>query len=98
MIVGMLNTKDPSGYFAPFKGLAKEIITVPISGSAAGIEPVALARIAQENGIPSSAAGSLDEALKRIDLQNLRPAPRILVGGSLYLAGAALAANGTPPV
>ncbi len=98
MIVGMLSTKDPSGYFTPFKGLAKEIITVPVSGSAAGIEPVELARIAQETGIPASAAGSLEEALKKLDLQKLQGAPRILICGSLYLAGAVLAANGTPPV
>ena len=98
MIVGMLSTKEPSGYFAPFKGLARDIITVPVSGSAAGIEPVELARIAQEAGIPASAAGSLEEALKRLALQKLPEAPRILICGSLYLAGAALAANGTPPV
>ncbi len=98
MIVGMLSTKEPSGYFAPFKGLAKDIITVPVTGSAAGIEPVELARIAQEAGIPASAAGSLEEALKRLALQKLPEAPRILICGSLYLAGAALAVNGTPPV
>ena len=97
MIVGMLNTKDPSGYLSPFKGLVKDVITVPVSGSDAGIAPVELARIAQACGIPASAAGSLEEALRRLELQNLRPAPRILIGGSLYLAGAALAYNGTPP-
>ncbi|PLW75891.1 bifunctional folylpolyglutamate synthase/dihydrofolate synthase [Cohaesibacter celericrescens] len=97
MIVGMLNTKDPQGYFAPFKGLAKDIITVPIPGSIAAIDPVALAQVAQESGIPASAAASLDEALKRLGLQNLKPAPRILIAGSLYLAGAVLSANGTPP-
>ena len=97
MIVGMLNTKDPSGYFEPFKGLAREIITVPVSQSDASIDPVDLAQIAQESGIPASAAASLDEALKRLALQNLKPAPRILVSGSLYLVGAVLERNGTPP-
>ena len=97
MIVGMLNTKNPQGYFAPFKGLAKDIITVPIPGSEAAIDPVELAQVAQESGIPASAAASLDEALKRLGLQNLKPAPRILIAGSLYLAGTALDANGTPP-
>jgi dihydrofolate synthase/folylpolyglutamate synthase len=28
----------------------------------------------------------------------LEPPPRILIAGSLYLAGAVLSANGTPPV
>ncbi len=97
MIVGMLNTKDPAGYFAPFKGLAKDIITVPIIGNDAGRDPVELAQIAQQAGIPASAAGSVDEALKRLTLMNLKPAPRILIAGSLYLAGNILRDNGTPP-
>ncbi|SNY91736.1 dihydrofolate synthase / folylpolyglutamate synthase [Cohaesibacter sp. ES.047] len=97
MIIGMLSTKKPQGYFAPFKGLAREIITVPVPNSDAGVDPVSLASIAQEKGIPASAAASLEEALKRFSLQQHKTAPRILIGGSLYVAGAALAANGTPP-
>ncbi|WP_316858749.1 folylpolyglutamate synthase/dihydrofolate synthase family protein [uncultured Cohaesibacter sp.] len=97
MIVGMLNTKDPTGYFTPFKGLAKDIITVPIEGSEAAIDPVELSSIAQATGIPASAAASVEEALKRLSLQNLKPAPRILIAGSLYLAGNILRDNGTPP-
>ncbi|WP_319530521.1 folylpolyglutamate synthase/dihydrofolate synthase family protein [uncultured Cohaesibacter sp.] len=97
MIIGMLVTKKPHGYFAPFKGLAREIITVPIPGSHAGVDPVELASMAQQAGIPASAAASLEEALKRFSLQQHNVAPRILIGGSLYLAGSALAANGTPP-
>ena len=98
MIVGMLNTKDPAGYFAPFKGLAKDIITVPIDGNDAALDPVELAQIAQRAGIPASAAGSVEEALKRLTLMNLKIAPRILIGGSLYLAGNVLRDNGTPPL
>ena len=86
MIVGMLNTKDPAGYFSPFKGLAKDIITVPIEGNDAALDPVDLAQIAQQAGIPASAAGSIEEAFKRLTLMNMKPAPRILVAGSLYLA------------
>nr|WP_321462237.1 folylpolyglutamate synthase/dihydrofolate synthase family protein [uncultured Cohaesibacter sp.] len=97
MIVGMLNTKDPAGYFAPFKGLAKDIITVPIEGNDAALDPVELAQIAQQAGIPASAAGSVEEAFKRLTLMNMKPAPRILVGGSLYLAGNILRDNGTLP-
>ncbi|WP_321448688.1 folylpolyglutamate synthase/dihydrofolate synthase family protein [uncultured Cohaesibacter sp.] len=97
MVVGMLNTKDPAGYFAPFKGLAKDIITVPIEGNDAALDPVDLAQIAQQAGIPASAAGSVEEAFKRLTLMNMKPAPRILVSGSLYLAGNILKTNGTLP-
>ena len=97
MVIGMLNTKDPAGYFAPFRGLAKDILTVPIEGNDAAIDPVELAQIAQQAGIPASAAGSVEEAFKRLTLMKLKQAPRILVGGSLYLAGNVLRDNGTLP-
>ena len=97
MIVGMLNTKDPEGYFSAFKGLARDIITVPIKESEAAIDPIELARMAQSAGLPASAAGSFEEALKRIALLKSDMAPRVLIGGSLYLAGEVLEANGTLP-
>ena len=97
MIVGMLNTKKPEGYFAAFKGLAKDIVTVPIPTSDAALDPVELASMALAAGIPATAIGSLDEALKRLDLLKLDTPPRVLIAGSLYLAGHALAKNGTPP-
>ena len=97
MIVGMLNTKKPEGYFAAFKGLAKDIVTVPIPTSDAALDPVELASMALAAGIPATAIGSLDEALKRLDLLKLDTPPRVLIAGSLYLAGHALTKNGTPP-
>lgn len=97
MIVGMLNTKDPGGYFSHFKGLVSDVITVPITESDAAIEPMELARIAQEAGLPATAASSLEEAVKRIALLQRGTPKRLLIGGSLYLAGEALSANGTPP-
>jgi dihydrofolate synthase/folylpolyglutamate synthase len=42
-------------------------------------------------------AVSIEEALDRVAALALEPPPRVLITGSLYLAGAALAANGTPP-
>lgn len=97
MIIGMINTKDPKGYFAAFKGLARSIITIPVQNSDAGIDPVELASMAQEAGIPASAAGSAEEALKHLALRTNSDPARILIGGSLYLAGEILRDNGTPP-
>ncbi|MGZ9089589.1 MAG: bifunctional folylpolyglutamate synthase/dihydrofolate synthase, partial [Rhodoplanes sp.] len=56
-----------------------------------------IAAVAREIGIPADASDGLTAALSGIGRLGLVPAPRILITGSLYLAGEALAANGTPP-
>ncbi len=98
LIVGMLNTKDPVGFFTPFAGLARRVHAVSVPHSAAARDPVELAAIAAEVGLPVSVAGSVAQALADIGEEG-DPAdpPRILICGSLYLAGAVLAGNGTPP-
>ncbi len=98
LIAGMLNTKDPAGFFRPFSGLARRVHAVPVPFSAAGRDPVELATIAGEVGLPTAVAGNVAEAIAEIAAES-DPAnpPRILICGSLYLAGAVLAENGTPP-
>ncbi len=95
LIAGMLTTKDPAGFFAPFAGLARRAITVPIPGSDAGRAPGELARIAGNAGVSAESADSVSAALDRLSGDERRG--RILICGSLYLAGAVLAENGTPP-
>ncbi|MCT4655739.1 MAG: bifunctional folylpolyglutamate synthase/dihydrofolate synthase [Cohaesibacter sp.] len=97
MIVGMLKTKDPTGYFAAFKGLARDVITVPVKSQPNGQDPVALAGLAMEAGVPASAAASVQDALKKLALIPREAPPRILIAGSLYLAGEVLTENGTAP-
>lgn len=91
LIAGMLGIKDAAGFLAPFRGLARRVVTVPIPGAhEAPFAPEALADIARGAGLPSEAASSLEIALKRIEA--MEPGPkRILICGSLYLAGHALA-------
>jgi dihydrofolate synthase / folylpolyglutamate synthase len=99
LIAGMINTKDPVGYFRAFEDLAERVFTVPIFGTDARIDPVVLADAAGEAGLLSSPTSSVSEALEMMK-QHLRPdapPPRILIGGSLYLVGDVLAENGTPP-
>ena len=96
LVTGMINTKDPVGYFEPFRGIAERVFTVPIRGSDAGLDPVALAGDAAAAGIEARALSSVAEALAEIG-QIAAGAPRILIGGSLYLVGDVLADNGTPP-
>lgn len=98
LIAGMLNTKDPVGYFRPFAGIAVHVYAVPIQGSAAGLDPVVLAGAAYDAGLVAEPVSSIGEALAALSTRiGSGPAPRILIGGSLYLAGNALAENGTPP-
>jgi dihydrofolate synthase/folylpolyglutamate synthase len=96
LIVGMLSTKDAEGFLRNFAGLARALIAVPI-GQDKGLAPEALAATARRVGITAQAAPSVEEALEMVCALELEPAPRLLITGSLYLAGAVLAANGTLP-
>ena len=97
LVAGMLETKDPSGFFRPFLGLAASVATVPFAGDAhPARDPVALARLVAETGIPAEAFGSVAAALDRLRTLGGEP-PRILICGSLHLAGEVLRANGTWP-
>jgi dihydrofolate synthase/folylpolyglutamate synthase len=96
LVVGMLSTKDSEGFLRNFSGLARRVITVPVhQGTAVPAE--ALAAIAQTIGIPAIARDTVESALTVAGKLDLHPAPRVLITGSLYLAGEVLAANGTPP-
>ncbi|MBY5774436.1 bifunctional folylpolyglutamate synthase/dihydrofolate synthase [Rhizobium leguminosarum] len=99
LITGMINTKDPVGYFKAFTGLVEKVFCVPIRGSEAMIDPVILSNAAYDAGLvaePMSTVGDALEAIKAVLDPEALP-PRILVGGSLYLVGDVLADNGTPP-
>lgn len=98
LVAGMLNTKDPVGYFQSFEGIAERVFTVPVPGTDAGIEPHQLAEIVNSAGLQASACLSVGDALESITglLAGGEPA-RILICGSLYLVGDVLRANNTLP-
>ncbi|TCU02926.1 hypothetical protein EV132_15312, partial [Rhizobium sullae] len=99
LITGMINTKEPIGYFKAFVGLAEKVFCVPIRGSDAMIDPVVLSNSAYDAGLVAEPMSTVGEALDVIKetLDPQVPPPRILIGGSLYLVGDVLADNGTPP-
>ena len=97
LISGMINTKDQTGYFSAFKGLARHVYTVPVSMSDAGVPNDELALRATEAGLSAEPVSSVASALMLLRDSWDGPAPRILIGGSLYFAGAVLDENGTPP-
>jgi dihydrofolate synthase/folylpolyglutamate synthase len=96
LIIGMLATKDSAGFLKNFAGLARRVIAVPIHQDKA-VPAMALAEVAGQVGIPALARDDIESAIDVAGKLDLHPAPRILITGSLYLAGEVLAANGTPP-
>ena len=88
LIVGMLANKDAAGFFEALKGSEAHVFTVVFEGAAA--EPEALAAVARGHGLGAQAAGSVTAALERA----LRlGAGRVVICGSLYLAGEVLGAS-----
>ncbi len=96
LIVGMLSTKDNEGFLRNFAGLARRVIAVPIHQDKA-VPAAELAGVAGNIGIPALARDDLESAIAVAGKLDLHPAPRILITGSLYLAGEVLALNGTVP-
>ncbi|HUJ38091.1 MAG TPA: folylpolyglutamate synthase/dihydrofolate synthase family protein [Hyphomicrobium sp.] len=91
LIVGMMGLKDSTGFLAPFRGLARHVVTVPIPGAhEAPHAPEALAETARKVGLEAEWTTDVESALKRCE--KLEPGgKRILICGSLYLAGRVLA-------
>jgi dihydrofolate synthase/folylpolyglutamate synthase len=96
MIVGMMANKDGAGFLSNFTGLARRLIAVPVPGAEKGMSAEAVADAARAIGVPATSRDNLDEALGAARKLDLDPPPRILITGSLYLAGEVLRANGTP--
>jgi dihydrofolate synthase/folylpolyglutamate synthase len=97
LIVGMLASKDCEGFLRNFTGLARRMIAVPVTGAETGLSAEEVADAARAIGLPATSRDNLDEALDAARKLDLDPPPRILITGSLYLAGEVLHENGTLP-
>jgi dihydrofolate synthase/folylpolyglutamate synthase len=98
LVVGMLATKDGAGFLKNFSGLARRVITVPIPEQKNSMAASELAETARSAGLPAQEADDIETALASIRLFELPAPPRVLITGSLYLAGVVLALNSMPPV
>ena len=97
LIVGMLSTKDNAGFLRNFSGIARRVIAVPVPRQEKSVPAESLVDTARGVGLPAESRDTLEAALAAVVRMDLAPAPRILITGSLYLAGEVLAQNGTPP-
>ena len=90
LVVGMMGQKDAKGFLEHFRGLVQRVVTVPIEGSEAALAAGPLAAIAALAGFDAEPVTDVETAIGR--LQQLEGGPlRILICGSLYLAGQVLA-------
>lgn len=96
-IAGMLQTKDSAGFLRNFAGLTRLLFAVPIPNQDKSMAAADLRDAAMGAGIPAQDVASVEAALAAIGKLGLSPSPRIVITGSLYLAGEVLKANGTLP-
>ncbi len=97
LVSALLGTKDAEGFLANFAGLARFLVAVPLPGQMAARPAEEVAEIAGRVGLSATTAPSVEAALVSLGDRAWERPPRVLICGSLYLAGAVLAANGTPP-
>ncbi len=91
LICGMLNTKDIAGYLRPLAAEAASLTAVSIPGEAATLPAEATAKAARDVGFETAEAENVTAALKAIIARE--PHARVLICGSLYLAGSVLREN-----
>lgn len=91
LICGLMNTKDVAGYMAPLVPHVASLHGVSIPGEVNTLPGEATAKAAAAAGIKATVAASVEEAIAEIAKTD--PNPRILICGSLYLAGDILRKN-----
>ncbi|MBL3560473.1 glutamate ligase domain-containing protein [Rhodovulum sulfidophilum] len=92
LVCGMLNTKDVTGFMRPLAAVAESLTAVSIPGEAATLPAAETCSAARGTGLDAETAGDVQEAVSRIAART--PDARILICGSLYLAGRVLRENG----
>jgi dihydrofolate synthase / folylpolyglutamate synthase len=87
----MMGAKDARGFLTPFASLARHLVAVPVPAThETPMAPARLVDIADALKIPAIEAAGLPQALALAE--RITPGPkRVLICGSLYLAGHVLA-------
>jgi dihydrofolate synthase/folylpolyglutamate synthase len=98
LIAGLLSSKDSQGFLDQFRALAPLVIAVPIPDHVASRKAEEVAAQARSAGYEALEAQSIEHALQLICERSWYQQPRIVICGSLYLAGDVLRRNETPPL
>jgi dihydrofolate synthase/folylpolyglutamate synthase len=96
LIFGALSARDPADFLRILAPYTRHLQGVAIPGEETTLDAETAVAAAKSAGIAASKADSVSAALKAIAVETQEPG-RILICGSLYLAGAVLAQNKTPP-
>ncbi|WP_342078842.1 folylpolyglutamate synthase/dihydrofolate synthase family protein [Yoonia sp. SS1-5] len=91
LICGMLNTKDIGGYLRPLAEVAESLVAVSIPGEANTLPAAETEANARAVGLDARSAPSVADAIRSIT--DVAPHARILICGSLYLAGHVIREN-----
>ena len=90
-ICGMLRTKDAAGFLRHLTPHVSQLYAVDVEGEAATLSASETAAAGTNAGLQSQEAASVEAALRQA--QTAMPGGRILICGSLYLAGNVLRQN-----
>lgn len=91
LVAGFLANKDAAGVLAALSPVVRHVVAVPVPGHAFH-PPAAIEAMAREHGMTTATAADLPAAMAQA-----RQSPIVLIAGSLYLAGEALALNDESP-
>ena len=94
LIMGMMNTRDPGEFLEAFADFGPQVIALTIPGEQNAHPAAHIVGRARDVGLEAQPMRSLVSALRAAAKV---PDARVLICGSLYLAGDVLARNGTPP-
>ncbi|WP_394226793.1 bifunctional folylpolyglutamate synthase/dihydrofolate synthase [Paracoccus marcusii] len=92
LVCGMLNTKDVAGYLRPLADHAAGLTAIDIPGEPNTLPATQTADAARQVGMTAHVAQDAAQAVEQLVTRH--PSARILICGSLYLAGRILRNNG----
>ncbi|WP_291398805.1 folylpolyglutamate synthase/dihydrofolate synthase family protein [Devosia sp.] len=95
LIMGLMNTRKPADFLAPFAGMPEKVFALTIPGEPNAHPAAAIAAEARAAGFDAVESASILNALAAAAA--LGHPMRVVFAGSLYLAGHVLHQNGTPP-
>ncbi len=95
LIMGLMNTRKPADFLAPFAGKVQKVFALTIPGEPNANPASVIVEQALASGFDAVASKSILNALA--EAASLGGEMRVVFAGSLYLAGHVLHQNGTPP-